>query len=528
MKKILMVTACILSTVIAASAQSQYDAARFMGSELNGTARFVGMGGAMGALGGDISVMGTNPAGIGIYRSNDIAFSFGFNNTAAESNFNGSVVKDNRTRASFDQIGFVYSNKIGNTTSVRYVNFGFNYQKRKNFNNAFSMGGNLDGFSQTWQMATMLNDLTNFGEGDFNALWDAANPYTSPDWYGVPYLSAMGVRTGLVTYDEKATPRMQGFYGANNNYYSREEGGINQYDFNVAFNIEDRIYLGATLGVYDVNYTRYSSYIENLLDDKGGDNGYYNLENWMNTEGTGVDLKLGVIARPFENSPFRIGFAVHTPIWYNLTDTYTANLYSDVLTEKAPINENLSEYLKPDYVWDYQLTTPWKFNVNMGTTLGGLVAVGAEYEYEDYSAAKLKDSDGMELNGTNAIKETLKGIHTLRFGLEARVVPQFSIRAGYNYQTAAFVNDSFKNIVDDETRPDSEYNNTKSKNTFTFGLGYRGSVIYADLAYKYDIYKSDFYAFEDFRSGSNGLEYLPSTKVDNSRHQLLLTVGARF
>ena len=172
--------------------------------------------------------------------------------------------------------------------------------------------------------------------------------------------------------------------------------------------------------------------------------------------------------------------------------------------------------------------TNWKFNVNMGTTLGGLVAVGAEYEYEDYSAAKLKDSDGMELNGTNAIKETLKGIHTVRFGLEARVVPQFSIRAGYNYQTAAFVNDSFKNIVDDETRPDSEYNNTKSKNTFTFGLGYRGSVIYADLAYKYDIYKSDFYAFEDFRSGSNGLEYLPSTKVDNSRHQLLLTVGARF
>lgn len=83
-------------------------------------------------------------------------------------------------------------------------------------------------------------------------------------------------------------------------------------------------------------------------------------------------------------------------------------------------------------------------------------------------------------------------------------------------------------MVDDETRPDSEYNNTKAKNTFTFGLGYRGSVIYADLAYKYDMYKSNFYAFEDFREVNGQLEYIPATKVDNSRHQLLLTVGARF
>ena len=527
MRKELIITACALLVMAKAGAQSQYDAARFMGSELNGTARFVGMGGAMGALGGDISVMGTNPAGIGIYRSNDVAFSFGFNNTAAKSNFNASVMKDDRTRASFDQIGFVYSNKIGNNTSLRYVNFGFNYQKRKNFNKVFSMGGNLDGFSQTWQMATMLNTLDNFGEQDFDALWDAGNPYTSSNWYGVPYLSAMGVRTGLVTY-EGGEPRMWGWNGANNNYYSREEGGINQYDFNVAFNIEDRVYLGATLGVYDVNYTRYSSYTENLLDDKGADNGYYNLENWMNTEGTGIDLKLGIIARPFESSPFRIGFAVHTPVWYDLTDRYTANLYADVLTMEAPINENLSDYLKPEYVWSYQLTTPWKFNVNMGTTIGNSIALGAEYEYEDYSAAKLEDTDGRELNGTEAIKQTLQGIHTLRFGLEARIAPQFSFRAGYNYQTAAFVGDSFKNVVDDETRPDSEYNNTKSKSTFTFGLGYRRSIIYADLAYKYDMYKSNFYAFEDYRESSGQLEYLPATKVDNSRHQLLLTIGARF
>ena len=72
MKKI--ITLATLGLLVAAapiSAQTVYDAAKITGKDLNGTARFVGMGGAMGALGGDISTIGTNPAGIGIYRSND-------------------------------------------------------------------------------------------------------------------------------------------------------------------------------------------------------------------------------------------------------------------------------------------------------------------------------------------------------------------------------------------------------------------------------------------------------------------------
>ena len=88
-----------------AMAQTQYETARLTGSELNGTARFVGMGGAMGALGADISTMNTNPAGIGLYRSNEISTSFGFNNTQTKS---GTYDSD-RTRWSWDQLGFVYS-----------------------------------------------------------------------------------------------------------------------------------------------------------------------------------------------------------------------------------------------------------------------------------------------------------------------------------------------------------------------------------------------------------------------------------
>lgn len=526
MKNKVILTACALLAIATASAQNAYDAEKLLGNDLNGTARFVGMGGAMGALGGDMSVMSSNPAGIGIYRSNDVAVSFGFNNTGTKSTYNGTSMKEDQTRASFDQIGFVYSNKIGNNTSLRYVNFGFNYHKSKNFNRLFSMGGVLnDNLSQSLQLGLEMGNV-GLTEAEYNEILDVKNPYTK-FWNVLPVLGVMGVRTGVVDWcrEEDGTSYPWGWDGANNNFYSKETGGISQYDFNVSFNIQDRVYLGATLGVYDVNYNRFTSYTEDL--NNGSDpNGGYTLDNYYGLEGTGVDLKLGIIVRPFESSPFRFGFAVHTPTWYDLRENYDAILSSKITYFGESFSQTLSKFLvTPEYdylTYDYKLTTPWKFNVNAGTTFAGLVAVGAEYEYQNYASSKLKDMDGNllgdHLGSLSSIEDFLKGVHTFRIGMEARVVPEFSIRAGYNYSSAVFTKDAYSALSLYSTHTD--YNNIESKNTVTFGLGYRGSVIYADLAYKYDMYKSDFYAFDD-------IDLLP-TKVDNSRHQLLLTVGARF
>ena len=526
MKNKVILTACALLAMATAGAQNAYDAERLLGNDLNGTARFVGMGGAMGALGGDMSVMGTNPAGIGIYRSNDVALSFGFNNTAAKSNFYGTSMKEDRTRASFDQIGFVYSNKIGNNTSLRFVNFGFNYHKSKNFNRLFSMGGILDnGLSQSMQLAELMDiGMEGVGVTGPESFQDKIirvdNPYAKY-WNKLPVLGVLGAQTGVVDWTT-GQDRVMGWDCYSNNFFSKETGGISQYDFNVSFNIEDRVYLGATLGVYDVSYNRFSSYTEDLNDDFGKENGGYTLDNYYTLDGTGIDLKLGVIVRPFESSPFRLGFAVHTPTWYDLRESYNANLSSNIDYYGEAYNQNLGDFLigrDYDYLtYDYNLTTPWKFNVSAGTTVGGLVAIGAEYEYQDYSSSKLEDVDGYPLGDQSSVDNYLKGVHNLRVGMETRIVPEFSIRAGYNYTSAAFAKDSYNALALYSTHTD--YNNTESKNTFTFGLGYRGSVIYADLAYKYDMYKSKFYPFDDVE--------LKAAQVDNSRHQLLFTVGARF
>ncbi len=515
--KLIAITACALLGMATAGAQNAYDAERLTSTELNGTARFVGMGGAMGALGGDISVMGTNPAGIGIYRSNDVAATFGFNATSTKSAFNGTSMSEDRTRASFDQIGFVWSNKIGNNTTLRYVNFGFNYHKSKNFNRLFSAGGALNDFSQSWQLAQEMANVGLTG-AEYDDILSVKNPYDKY-WNELPVLGIMGVMTGVVDWPVDIEKGPLGWNGHSNNFYSDEKGGIHEYDFNVAFNIEDRFYIGASLGVKDAKYSRYTSYTEELNDDNGAENGGYTLENFYDLTGTGVDFKLGVIVRPFEESPFRLGLAVHTPTWYELSESYNSTLSSDIFAFDSPYKQTLSDYLSPDYLnYDYRLITPWKFNVSAGTTLGGLVAVGAEYEYADYSSAKLQDIDGYDLGGQAAVEEQLKGVHTFRVGLEARLAPAFSLRAGYNYSTAAFNKDSYNALATYSTQTD--FNNTEARNTFTFGVGYRGSVVYADLAYKYDAYKSNFYAFDDIE--------LPATKVDNNRSQLLFTLGARF
>lgn len=521
-KNLLVACGCLFMTT--AIAQNAYDAERVLGSELNGTARYIGMGGAMGALGGDMSVMSTNPAGLGIYRSNDLAVTVGVNNTATESTFNGTSMKEDRTRFSLDQIGFVYSNKIGNNTSLRFVNFGFNYHKGKNFNRLFSAGGALDGLSQSNYLADEMNAWGMTTPTDFDDMLETNNPYTKY-WNQYPVLGIMGVMTGLVDYPDDA---VIGWPGDSNNYFSRETGGIRQYDFSVAFNIEDRFYIGATLGVHDLDYNRYSSYREYLNDDEGAPNGGYTLNNVYELDGSGINLKLGAIFRPFEESPFRFGLAVHTPTWYDLSEAYNATLESDISYFGESYTQTLSEKMNPDYlIYDYRMATPWKFNVSMGTTLSNVVAIGAEYEYQDYSAAKLEDMDGYELGGQADVDEFLKGVHTLKVGMEARLAPQFSLRAGYNYSTAAFQDYAYNALSLYSTS--TEFNNTQSKNTVTFGLGYRGSVLYADLAYKYDMYKSEFCAFDsNYNFATGDYDLLPAASVDNSRHQLVFTLGARF
>ena len=497
-----MLVGSLLCSVGMANAQDSYDAQTFANSDLNGTARFVAMGGALGALGGDISVMSTNPAGTALYRKSDAAISI------SELFSGDGAMGHDGYRMSLDQGGILIAFDMENPSGegLQFVNFGVNYQKKRNFlfNQLTDVQGLNNTFSQTWQIA----DLCNWA--DINGYWgtmadmsasterrdgilqeflvsgvdDKGNPYE--------YIEYVGIE-GSQAYYEKAT------FGANV-----------QADINLSFNVSDQFFFGASFGVYDMDYRR-----ESFYQEMGIDGNSYDFTNWYETRGDGFDVKLGFICRPFEDSPFRFGVSVHTPTWYRLTDANGADLYLN--------DRYLTSAWNDDY--DYNYRTPWKFGLSLGHTVGNFFAIGAEYEYSDLSTAKYSGIDGFDNNyfrNVNAItKNTLKGQHTLKVGAEVKPTDALSLRAGYNYVSSPFQDGAYRTISYDGAYTETDWTNWGDISRITCGLGYRFKGGYFDLAYQYQAQKGDFYAFD------NGEAFLP-TQINANRSQVMATLGFRF
>jgi len=477
-----------IALLIGASTQAQtaYNAAQLTPQDLNGTARFVGMGGALGALGGDISTMGTNPAGIGLMRRADVTFTAGFDQTKIELGDQS----ENRTRARLNNVGVVIPlDMTFYGSSLKAVNIGFNYQRRSNLYENMQLDGlNLPGgVSQTTQMNSGRDD------GEMNK-WGTFLTQKMP----------------LFMKNDVALPRT-GYY------QSSQEGGVDQTDISLSFNVNDRFYFGVTAGLYDVDYTNYTDYGETVVDGNNDAWGYtLHSDNWIH--GQGVDCKLGFIARPFEESPFRIGLAVHTPIFYNLT--YSASSFLDYREESTSQWKTVSD--DGGYDSDFKLRTPWLFNVSAGYTIGKNIALGAEYEYQDFSTCNLSDADGNAYGfDNNQIESYLKAVQTFRVGAEIKLMPELALRLGYNYSSAGYDKGGYQDLSQNTMQTNTDFTNRYAQNTFTMGVGMKlTNNLYMDLAYKYTTQDGDFYAFDDAK--------LNLTKLNETRNSFLCTLGYKF
>lgn len=547
MKKILSImTAAMLGTAV--SAQETYDNAQLATKDLNGTARYVGMGGAMEALGADLSTIGTNPAGIGMFRRSMVAGSFGFNSQQDAKSFGNA----NKTNMSFDQVGFVYSMRSGRHSML---NFGFNYTKSKNFDQILTAAGRLNNASQN-KLSAMKNangvytlqDKNNglvsnsgaYSQADYlysNVLF---NHYKEPAENKPADPTNAGLKDGVIVYDNTGLPV---YYNATGYDFGRSTTGyIGQYDFNVSGNSNDRFYWGFTVGIYDVHYNGSSLYSENLVD---GDKAIGDVA--MNDErkitGTGFDVKAGLIFRPAEESPFRIGLYVHTPTWYDLTTrNYT------VLNNNTNEAYGSSDYGKSSESYDFKFYTPWRFGVSLGHTVGNYLALGATYEYADYTTNDIRVNDGGEVDYwgnyyetslrdeamKQNIKNSLKGVHTVKVGMEFKPEKNFAVRLGYNYQSAMYNKNGFKDgsleSYGTYYASTTDYTNWKDTHRFTAGVGYNYGKFSFDLAYQYSQTNGDFYPFMSYVDNSEPKfdNVCDAVKVSNKRNQLLFTVGYKF
>lgn len=486
----------ILGIAGTAYAQDSYDAQTMANSDLNGTARFVSMGGALSALGGDVSVMSTNPAGTAMYRKSDAAI------TISELFTDKGAMGHDSYRMSLDQGGVVIAFDMDNPTSkgLQFVNFGVNYQKKRNFfTNQLTYIPNLNGYSQTWQIADLCNDA------DYTGFWGTMADMSASSKTHIGILQenlVSGIGGDYIEYS--------GIEGAEA-YYERCTYGANvQADINLSFNVSDQFFFGASMGIYDIDYSR-----ESFYQELGVDGNFYDFTNWYKTTGDGFDVKLGFICRPIEDSPFRFGIMVHTPTWYRMTDANGSMLYYN--------DDYVTSASNPEY--DYNYRTPWKLGFSLGHTIGNFFAIGAEYEYQDMSTAKysgIAHSDYEYFQYVNDVTEqTLKAQHTLKIGAEFKPIDALSIRMGYNYVSSPFVDNAYRTILYDGIYTETDWINWGDINRFTCGIGYRYKGGYFDLAYQYQAQKGDFYAFD------NGESFLP-TKIDANRSQIIATLGFRF
>lgn len=546
MKRQLIITAAALCC-LGTQAQETYESAKLINEDLNGTARYVGMGGAMEALGADISTMSSNPAGIGLFRRSSVSASAGLVSQNGAEDF----ADTKKTNLSFDQVGFVYNMKSSRRS---YVNFGFNYHKSKNFDQILSAAAQLNGASQNKlsyvKGAAGVFDDVRYGTTDSYGHFQQGTPgngdgaWTGVNSYGKSYYESQAFNQADYLYynvflvDNSTSTA----YYEDATAYDMTRGShgyIGEYDFNLSGNSKDRFYWGVTFGLHDVHYNDISAYAETL---DASDGGTTVLADERRITGTGFDIKAGIIFRPVATSPFRVGLYVHTPTWYDLTTTSTTALAYSSQTGSA------SGLISDSY--DFKFFTPWKFGVSLGHTIGTNIALGATYEYSDYSTADNRINDGGYYDDWGAfyessssdeamndnVKKVLRGVSTLKVGMEYKPTSDLALRVGYNYVSPQYSSDGYKDGTIESYgnyySSTTDYTNWKATNRLTAGVGYNYKHWVFDLAYQYSRTQGDFYPFMSYYPDQNDDQSLTNEgsgcKVNNIRQQLILTVGYRF
>lgn len=492
---------------IGVSAQETYDALRFSTSDLNGSARYVGMGGALSALGGDVAAMASNPAAIGLFSKSDASFTF---STVFGSK--GTLGHDG-VRGSIDNCGIVLSSEVTGSSDngLIRVNYGVNFKKRKNyFYNLDTDIAHLNGvFSQSHQIANLGNDYESGYINNLSGIGDFANPAYDSNGELIHY----GVTES--GYDQNGKFGYSGVGASKALLQKSQFGGENQVDVAVAFNIGNQVFLGAAIGFYDINYSRDSYYEEISTDDLG-----YGITTMYDTDGDGIDVKLGAVIRPFKTSPFRFGISIQTPIWYSMHDVNSA--YLDFYDINGHLDYERSVYYSGAES-HYNYRTPWKFGLSLGYTVDRFLALGAEWEYSDLSTSKytMNEYDNYFDIVNDHTKNMLQAQHTFKAGIEIKPSEQLSIRVGYNLVTAPVKEDAYRLVLaDDYMSTETYFTNWKETTRVTFGLGYRYKKGYIDLAYQYNTRNGSLYAFDDID--------LPPTEITHNRHQLMGTLGFRF
>lgn len=531
LQHILLAAALLPATALA---QSAIDGYQLSETDLNGSARYQSMAGAFTALGGDISTLHQNPAGIGVYKRNDLSMTASVDFQRATTSSQGTSVLATQTKGAFENVGYVGTYNFGDRV-LKTLSWGVSYTRQTSFDRAFT--------GTTPQVGTsMSNYIAAFSKGyKPDQLLDKAgtgyDPYydSDCDWLSIlAYNTYMINPTGADTY---AGLYQNGTTGSAS-YTVREKGYVDEYSFNVGGNFIDAVYWGLGVGVTDLSYTR-STYYRERLDNAlipdanavGTSNGTadFDLDNWKHTSGTGYNVSLGVIVKPMPE--LRLGLAVKTPTWYDLTENYQANsgyeYYGDGYDYQSgkPVETAYANF-------DWKLQTPWRLMAGVAGVIGQYGIISVDYECQFFKDMSIKApvygswSTAFETDAaTDAeIGQYFKTVNILRVGGELRALPWLSLRLGYAYKDASSsqeMRDGQYEVYTAGTDPSFSMN--KTTQYVTGGLGLRYKAFSFDVALVHKIMASTFKPYTDF-----GDTWSPTASVTNRDNKLVFSLGFKF
>ncbi len=472
------------------------DALRYSYLQQGGTARFLGAGGAFGALGADFGALSQNPAGLALFRSDELMITpaLKFSNTTTTYPGNAGF-DESKSNFHLDNAGIVFNtNPIGGKWTTFNVGIGFN--RLNNFHQSF--------YSESDGSGSIMNDLYGSAQADFS-------PGGSLDQFD-PFGAQLAVNTNAI----------YGVYDANDNLIGLDydfaanpdarihhahsvttSGNMNEMAISFAGNYDEKIMLGATIGVPIVNYVLDGTYEESDLESQVDYFDRLEYTEYVRTQGVGVNMKLGLIYRI--NPMFRIGAAFHTPTLLGLTDNYY-NGFTYEYTDGGGPDQRTDQ--SPDGNFDYRLRTPWRAIGSAAVVFKKYGFLSADVEVVDYSASRYNftadvssiDNAQLERTVNREIRDNYRQALNLRFGGEL-ALDNFRVRGGVN-------------LLGKPGEGQEGFNTA-----YTAGFGVRGQSFYVDLGYR--LSKG---------TGSIAAPYAgaPVATTDNTTSDLLLTLGVRF
>lgn len=478
--------------ITVANAQNSDFPLMFSQYGMNGTATFIGKGGAIGALGGDIMSAHYNPAGLGMYRSSEFTYSMGLDMNSTKSKYNGLTGKDSHPSFNYGNLGLVLDFNNGKKSSWKHIQLSFGVDRLMNFNNRIKV--TRKGLNRSFIDANYVN----YYDADGNGILD--NSFAVSDADRDDFFQA-----GVLSVDDEGNIYSEFFNGDFDQIIAyRESGYLNEFSMSVSGNYKNWIYLGATVGIPFGNYTAKYMFSEHVNNENG--EGKYNYNTEQDLSITGFNLKLGAIVKPV--SFWRIGGAIHTPTFYSVDDDF----YQEVSFTNVA-----GGWLSPI---SYRMQSPWRFIASTAFVFGNNKSpisgtLSVDYEYADYSfmSFDMDDDISSETNLNSIIENTYSGASNVRIGGELKM-DKLYLRAGYAYYGSPY---------------ESESNNDASWNYITCGLGFRGKICNFDLAYAYGKQKSKYYVYDEYDpSTATWSADASPTEVTRNKHLIQATIGFKF